>query len=101
MPHDTISLPQPSPAGPQLKPCWAQFSDVQVGGGVLLVGRRQEPRSKIMNSSIFSWAVIVPPGHSLGKIEPVSAATFSTWKSSKSTRPHCDEAWVPTGVSKV
>jgi len=60
----------------------------------------QEERSKIMNSSIFTWGVMGPVGHSAGKVRPALGAS-STWKSSKRTRPHWAAGAAPTGVLKV
>ncbi len=97
VPQLAMRLPQPSPAGPHCTPSSAQVLGVQVGTS----GVMQELRSKIMNSRSFSCGVIGPPAHSAGKIMPSESPTFSTWKSSKSTRPHCWLAGTPMGVLKV
>ncbi len=70
-----ISLPQPSPAGPQPMFCCAQVSGVQVGTG----GVRHCPRSQIMYSSAFSCALSAVVSHSLGKVPAL--VTSATWKS--------------------
>src|SRR5271163_4741103 len=85
-PHWLGVPPQPSPAGPHWTPCDTHVTVLQTGG---LSGTTHELRSKIMNSSSFSCALMAPAAHSAGKIIPFESPTFSTWKSSKSTRPHC------------
>ena len=94
--------PQPSPAGPQSKPCWAQVLAVHVGGGGGTCGVMHDARSKSMNSSSFSWAVSgVPSGaHSVGK-SPLPDRPMATWKSLKRTRPHWFAERAPTGVLNV
>ena len=62
VPHCS-KLPQPSAAGPQVMLWSWQVLGVQVGG---LGGPTQEAKSQIMNSRIFSCAVIGPLSHSLG-----------------------------------
>ena len=79
VPHMSGVLVQPSPISPQLAPCSAQVLGVQVGGVT------HEPRSKSMNSRIFSCGVIVALAHSFGKVVPPVEGLFSvssTWKSS-------------------
>jgi hypothetical protein len=49
VPH-WIRLPQPSPAGPHVKPCWAQLSELQVAW----YGVTHDETSKSMNSTIAS-----------------------------------------------
>ena len=53
-----------------------------------------------MNSSTFSWAdigaAVQEPGNTPPPEPPVD-----TWKSEKSTRPHCAPAAAPTGVLNV
>ena len=61
--------PQPSAAGPQVKPSWAQVRGVQVCGGGTSASTH-EARSKIMNSSSFSCGVIGRGGALVGKVEP-------------------------------
>jgi hypothetical protein len=73
-PHWSVP-PQPSPEGPHATPCAAQVVGTHAGG---VSGTTQELRSKIMNSSSFSWAVIGPAAHSAGKIIPFESLTFST-----------------------
>ena len=99
-----MRLPQPSSAGPHWMFCAAHVVGLHVG----FSGATQEPRSKIMNSSNFSCGVMAPPGHSFGKATPLSrpmpVVTASTWKSSKSTLPHCEvpaSADMETGVLNV
>src|SRR6185437_10914813 len=74
VPHGRM-LPQPSPMGPQATFCAEQVVATHTGGGVT-----HEPRSKIMNSSIFSWGVISVDVHSFGNVVPFVDAS-STWKS--------------------
>src|SRR4051812_48451394 len=91
-PHDcpigqlpqSMTPPQPSPAGPQSNPSCATVCVVHVG----MSGVTQDDRSNSMNSSSFSCGVIAPAGHSAGNVLPPLAAAFSTWKSENTTRPH-------------
>src|SRR5581483_8781897 len=75
-----MRFPQPSPATPQVYPCSRQLSGGQTGPPSSF-WTTQEERSKSMNSKTFSWAVIGPLVHSLGKSEPKFPVLFSTWKS--------------------
>src|SRR3984957_13082625 len=97
VPQLGISLPQPSPAGPQEMFWSMQVMGVHVGG----VGGpgTQEARSQIMYSRIFSCAVSGLLSHSAGKVVPGPSDAFATWKSLKMTCPH----WFlePTGVLNV
>ena len=52
--------PQPSATGPQFAPMPTQVLGVQVAGGGGAPTETQAERSKIMNSSTFSWAVSGP-----------------------------------------
>src|SRR5947199_336355 len=61
----------------------------------------QEARSKNMNSSTRSWAVIAVLLHSPGKVKVLASLTLVTWKSLNTARPHCWSAGVPIGVLKV
>src|SRR5437773_2594987 len=49
----------------------------------------QEARSKNMNSSTRSWAVIAVLLHSPGKVKVLASLTLVTWKSLNTARPHC------------
>ena len=90
-------LPQPSPAGPHSMPWAAQVVGVQTG----MYGVTHDPRSKIMNSSSFSCAVIGFESHSAGKWTFGLVLVLFTWKSLNSTRPHCASDCAPTGVLNV
>jgi hypothetical protein len=60
-----------------------------------------DARSKNMNSSTRSCAVIGVFVHSLGKSKLVALLTSATWNSLNTVRPHCCAAGVPTGVLNV
>lgn len=56
-----------------------------------------DARSSIMNSSTFSWGLIVPVQYS-GVVVMVN---LFTWKPLKMTRPHCSATGAATGVLKL
>src|SRR3954468_6688130 len=68
-PHE-ISPPQPSAAKPQSSP-----AGQVVAGTHAVLGGTHEPRSKIMNSSNFSWEFIGFVSHCLGNTLPCSLAS--------------------------
>ena len=67
-----MTLPHPSPAGPQLRFCSAQVrgTHVVVGGG-----GTHDWRSQIMYSRVRSWGVRAAASHSSGKM----AAFVELW----------------------
>ena len=93
--------PQPSPAGPQFDAACAHVLACTSGADGMS-GSTHEARSKSMNSSTFSCGVSGARRCTrVGKRDVLVAAASLTWKSLKSTRPHCFAAGVPTGVLNV
>ena len=96
MPHDWMSPPHPSLAGPQLMCCSWHVMGVHLGGGGVPT---HVDRFQMRYSSTLSWAVIAFVSHSAGNVVAGLVALFVTWKSLKMACPHWLAA--PTGVSNV
>src|SRR4051794_27380171 len=91
-----VSTHVPPHAGSVGLPQWASPG----GHGFSSSGTMHDDRSNNMNSTSFSCGVVGPLEHSFGKVVP-EFEEFETWKSLKTTRPHCMSGVAVIGVLNV